>query len=375
MKIAVNAQTLVRNQMEGLGWFAYETLKRIVLSHPEHQFVFIFGKGIEKEYIFSKNVKAVNIGPPFFRPLAWFLKFQYFLPNYINRNNFDLFLSPDGWNSTRINTKTVAVVHDINFEHFPEFLPKSFYRYYKHFFKQWVQKADLLGTVSNYSKADIVSTYNIAPHKIEVFYNGASPIYKPVSTENQIEIRDNYTNGCPYFVFVGALHPRKNVINLFKAFDKFKLTDTQQIKIVIVGERFYWDNETNEVYNNLTFKDDIVFTGRLSQAELRDVLGSALALTYVSLFEGFGIPIVEAMYCGVPVITSNTTSMPEIAGNAALIVDPYSIDDIAEAMLKMSTDAELRQKLIDAGNIKKKDYSWDITAQKLWQLVEKVMAK
>jgi glycosyltransferase involved in cell wall biosynthesis len=176
-------------------------------------------------------------------------------------------------------------------------------------------------------------------------------------------------------VFVGALHPRKNVINLFKAFDKFKLTDTQQIKIVIVGERFYWDNETNEVYNNLTFKDDIVFTGRLSQAELRDVLGSALALTYVSLFEGFGIPIVEAMYCGVPVITSNTTSMPEIAGNAALIVDPYSIDDIAEAMLKMSTDAELRQKLIDAGNIKKKDYSWDITAQKLWQLVEKVMAK
>jgi len=375
MKIAVNAQTLVRNQMEGLGWFAYETLKRIVLNHPEHEFVFIFGKGIEKEYIFSKNVTAVNIGPPFFRPIAWYLKFQIFLPNYINRNNFDLFLSPDGWNSNRIKIKTVAVIHDINFEHFPEFLPKSFYRYYTHFFRQWVHKANRLGTVSNYSKADIVKTYNVAEEKIEVFYNGASPIYKPVSIENQIEIRDNYTQGCPYFVFVGALHPRKNVINLFKAFNKFKTVDAQAIKLVIVGERFYWDTETNEVYNNLNFKDDIVFTGRLSQAELRDVLGSALALTYVSLFEGFGIPIVEAMNCGVPVITSNTTSMPEIAGDAALIVNPYSIDEISDALHKISIDADLRQQLIEAGNIKKKEYSWDTTAQKLWQLVDKVMAE
>ena len=88
---------------------------------------------------------------------------------------------------------------------------------------------------------------------------------------------------------------------------------------MVVGERFYWDDATNEVYNGLQFKDDVVFTGRLSQAELRDVLGAALALTYVSLFEGFGIPIIEAMNCGVPVITSNTTSMPEIAGNEASI--------------------------------------------------------
>lgn len=375
MKIAVNAQTLVRDQMEGLGWFAYETLKRIVLNHPEHEFTFIFGKGIEQEYIFASNVTAVNIGPPFFRPFAWFLKFQYFLPNFINKNNFDLFLSPDGWNSSKIKIKSVAVIHDINFEHFPEFLPANFCNYYKKYFRQWVHIANRLGTVSYYSKADIMETYNVADEKIEVLYNGASQIFKPISIETQVEIRENYTTGKPFFIFVGALHPRKNVINLFKAFDLFKTTDKKDVKLVIVGERFYWDPETNDVYNNLNFKEDIIFTGRLSQTELRDVMGSALALTYVSLFEGFGIPIVEAMNCGIPVITSNTTSMPEIAGEAALIVDPYSISDIAEALNKITNNEGLRQELIEAGNIRKMNYSWNSTAQKLWHLVEKVMAE
>ncbi len=373
MRIAVNAQTLVRDKMEGLGWFTYETLKRIVLSHPEHEFVFIFGKGIESDYVFSRNVKPVNIGPPFFRPLAWILKFEFLLPRYINNNHFDLFLSTDGWNSTKIRIKSVAVIHDINFEHFPEFLPKSFCRFYKKYFRKWVHQATRLGTVSNFSKYDIVTTYQVPDDKIDVLYNGASPVYRPVKEANQVEIRDNYTHGKPYFVFVGALHPRKNVVNLFKAFDLFKETDNQGIKLVIVGERFYWDRHTNEVYHELKYKNDIVFTGRLSQAELRDVMGSALALTYVSLFEGFGIPIVEAMNCGVPVITSNTTSMPEIAGDAALIVDPHSISNIAGGLSQLATDEELRHKLIEAGDIRKQKYSWDKTAEKLWAIVEKVM--
>lgn len=373
MRIAVNAQTLVKNKLEGLGWFAYETLKRIVQNHPEHEFVFIFGKGIEEEYIFSSNVKAINIGPPFFRPAAWVLKFELLLPFYVNRNKFDLFLSPDGWTSSWIKPKTVAVVHDINFEHFPEFLPKSFCFYYKYFFKRWVHKAERLGTVSNYSKKDIIENYNVTASKIDVLYNGASSIYKPVSDERKQEIRNKFTDGKPYFVFVGALHPRKNVINLFKAFDIFKENDTREMKLVIVGERFYWDKNTNAVYNKLKYKEDIVFTGRLSQEDLRDVMASAMALTYVSLFEGFGIPIVEAMNCGIPVITSSTTSMPEIVGNAGLIVDPYSISEIAEAMYEICCNTELRSNLIEAGNIRKLDFSWDKTAEKLWQIVEKAL--
>lgn len=373
MRIAVNTQMLVKDNMEGLGWFVFETMKRIVKNHPEHEFFFIFGKGIDSDFIFSDNVKAINIGPPFFRPLAWLLKFELFLPFFINKNNFDLFISPDGWSSRRIRTKKVVVIHDINFAHFPEFLQKSFYYYYSFFFPKWISSANRVATVSNYSKSDIVKTYNISLDKIDVMYNAASEVFNTITNDRIKSIRDEYSDGKPYFIFVGALHPRKNIINLFKAFNLFKQHDKKGVKLVIVGEKFYWDKKTNDVYENLQFKYDIIFTGRLSQTELKDLMASALALTYVSLFEGFGIPIVEAMNVGIPVITSNTTSMPEVAGDAALIVDPYSVDDIAEAMRKISSDSDLRQKLIIAGNIRKLDFSWDITAKKLWRVIEKTL--
>jgi len=373
MRIAVNTQKLVKDKMEGLGWFVYETMSRIVKAHPEHEFTFIFGKGIDEEFIFGDNVKAVNIGPPFFRPLAWLLKFEFLLPRFVNKNKFDLFISPDGWSSKKIKTKKVIVIHDINFAHYPEFLQKSFYYYYSYFFPKWANSADKIATVSNYSKQDIVNTYKINSDKIDVLYNAASPIFRPVSNEKIKEIRNNYTADSPYFVFVGALHPRKNIINLFKAFDEFKKTDNQNIKLVIVGEKFYWSKDTDKVYNGLKYKDDIIFTGRLSQEELKNVMASALALTYVSLFEGFGIPIVEAMNCGVPVITSNTTSMPEVAADAAVSVSPENVDEIAEAMSKIATDNDLRQKLIAVGNKRKELFSWDKTAEQLWKTVETII--
>ncbi len=375
MRIAVNAQTLVKDKMEGLGWFTYETLKRIVKQHPEHEFVFIFGKGIEKEFIFSDNVKAINIGPPYFRPMAWWLKFEFLLSTYVNKNNFDLFLSPDGWSCRKIKIKTVIVIHDINFVHFPEFLQKSFYYYYSNLFPKWAKHANRIATVSHYSKQDIASTFNIPSDKIDVLYNAASSIYEPVEESKKTAILNKYTSGESYFIFVGALHPRKNVINLFKSFDVFKQTDTQNIKLVIVGERFYWNKETNSTFENMHFKDDVVFTGRLSQKELKLVMGAALALTYASLFEGFGIPLVEAMNCGIPIITSNTTSMPEIAGDAALIVNPHSVDDIAKAMTEIARNKTLRQLLVKAGNKRKLDFSWDKTAEKLWATIEKAISE
>lgn len=372
MRIAVNTQKLVKGKMEGLGWFVFETMKRVVKNHPEHEFFFIFGKGIDDDFIFEDNVKSINIGPPFFRPLAWLLKFELFLPFFINKNKFDLFISPDGWSSKRIKTKKLLVVHDINFAHFPEFLQKSFYYYYSFFFPKWIKSANRIVTVSNYSKKDIVETYNVDSKKIDVLYNAASPIFTSVDEIKINEVRELYTDGKRYFIFVGALHPRKNIINLFKAFNLFKKEDNQGVKLVIVGEKFYWNKETNNIYNSLHYKDDIIFTGRLSQTELRDVMASALALTYVSLFEGFGIPIVEAMNVGIPVITSNTTSMPEVASDAALIVNPYSVDEIAAGMSRIAIDSDLRKKLIDAGNMRKLDFSWDITAEKLWQSIEKL---
>ncbi len=126
MLIAVNCQSLVKDHLEGLGWFTYESLKRITQSHPEHDFLFIFGKGIDKSFIFSDNVKAINIGPPFFRPQAWWLKFEFLLPWVLKRYKVDLFLSTDGISGTRIKGKQLCVIHDLNFQKFCTLLSKIF---------------------------------------------------------------------------------------------------------------------------------------------------------------------------------------------------------------------------------------------------------
>ena len=158
---------------------------------------------------------------------------------------------------------------------------------------------------------------------------------------------------------------------MFKAFDKFKKSSSSNLKLVIVGEKYYWTSDIKRTYINMQFKDDVVFTGRLSTEELKNVIASAMAMTYLPYFEGFGIPILEAMNCDVPVITSNVTSMPEIAKDAALLVDPFSVDSMANAMLYLYKDEDMRNELIKKGRKRKLDFSWDKTADALWKSIEK----
>ena len=178
MLIAVNCQSLVKDHLEGLGWFTYESLKRITQAHPEHEFLFIFGKGVDESFIFSDNVKAINVGPPFFRPQAWWLKYEFLLPLLLRKYKIDLFVSTDGISSTKIKTKQLNVIHDLNFEENPEWLPKSFANYYRKYFPKWAKTATRIATVSEYSKQDIHKRYDISLDKIDVVYNGSNDLYK-----------------------------------------------------------------------------------------------------------------------------------------------------------------------------------------------------
>ena len=373
MKIAVNVQTLVKNKLEGLGWFTYETLKRIVQQHPEHEFLFIFGKGIDQSFIFADNVNAINVGPPFFRPQAWYLKFNFILPFILKKHQVDLFISTDGITNSKLKIKNLDVIHDLNFEENPEWLPQSFAKYYKKNFPKWAKNASRIATVSEYSKQEIHKLYKISLDKIDVVYNGSNELYRPVSEVVKQKTKQIYADGAEYFVFLGSLHPRKNIDILFKGFDEFKKQDQSNIKLLIVGSRYYWSDAIKNAYNNLRHKKEVVFLGHVKTDELVNILGSALALAYVSLYEGFGIPLLEAMHCETAIITSNTTSMPEIAQDAALFVNPKSVSEIADAMLKISTQPQLRKLLIEKGRDRRKAFSWQKTADKLWLSIEKVI--
>lgn len=372
MVIAVNTRLLLKNKLEGIGWFTFETLKRITQQHPEHEFIFIFDRKYDKDFIFSSNVKPVVVFPQARHPLLWYIFFEFSIPYVLKKFEVDIFLSPDGWIPLKTNVKTLNVIHDINFEHFPQFFSPLVRKYLLHFFKQFAHKADRIATVSEYTRNDMINIYGLNPEKVDVVYNGANHLYKPLAEIEKQEIKDKYTDGEEYFIFIGAFNPRKNLPNLFKAFDIFREKTAKKCKLVLVGDKKFWKGENVEAYAKMKYRSDVILVGRLSPDKLNSLLSSSLALCYVSIFEGFGIPIIEAFNAETAVITSNVSSMPEIAGEAAFFASPSNPDEIADAMAEIALNPDLRKRLIEKGKLQRQLFSWDKTAENLWKSLEKL---
>lgn len=373
MKIAVNTRLLLKDSLEGIGWFTFETMKRITRSHPEHEFFFLFDRKYSNEFIFSDNITPVVIHPQARHPILFYTWFEHSIPNALKKIKPDLFISPDAYCSLRAKTKTLIVIHDINFEHYPEHLPWLIRKYYRYYTPRFAKRADRIVTVSNFSKNDIVSQYQVNPDKIDVVYNGVNEKYKPINDSEKIAVKTEFSEGRDFFIFIGALNPRKNLTNLFRAFDIFKRENETKHKLVVVGEKMYWPGDIKATFDKMDHKNDVLFTGRLGIDKLTKLVASAEALTFVSYFEGFGIPIVEAFKAGTPVITSNVSSMPEVAGDAAIITDPFNPDEIAKAMRAITTNTKLRSQLIEKGKLRAQLFSWDKTANDLWHSVLKTV--
>jgi len=373
LKIAVNTRLLLKNKLEGIGWFTYESFSRMVKSHPEHTFYFLFDRPYDASFIFSDNVIPMIIPPPARHPVLHYWWFEHALPKALKKIQPDIFISPDAYNSLSSPFKNLMVIHDLNFVHYPKMMPRLPRKYYNYYTPRYARKADRILTVSQFTRQDIVKQYNINPNKIDVAYNGANLLYAPVTEDQQQLTRHKISQGRPYFIFVGALNPRKNITGLLKAFDLFIRETASDTCLVVVGEKMFWSRDMEKAYASVAYKNQIIFTGRMEPEDLKNVMGSALALTFVPFFEGFGIPIVEAFRAGIPVITSNTTAMPEVAGDAALLVSPFQTKEIAEAMKKITFVPDLRKKLVEKGFQRSRMFSWDKTAELFWKAIEKTM--
>lgn len=358
--------------MEGFGWYTYETVSRMVKNHPEHQFIFLFDRSFDDKFIFAKNVEAYSIGLPARHPWLFYLWYDWSVTKALKKYKADIFLSPDGYLSLRTDVPSVSVIHDLNFEHHPEDLPKKVVKYYKTNFPKFATKASRIVTVSEFSKNDIIKSYHISSDKIDVGYNGANESLVPLNEEKIKDFRDKNTGGLPYFIFIGALTPRKNLARLFSAFDLYYEKSENKFPLVVVGEKYFWKKDIRDAFEKMKHKEKVIFTGHLQVNELHLALGSALALAYVSYFEGFGIPLVEAMRCDVPILTADKTSLPEVAGDAAIYCDPFSIDSIADGLLKLANDESLRKSLIEKGKIRSKHFSWNHTSEIVWEALMKV---
>lgn len=337
------------------------------------EWIFIFDRPFPDQFIFAENVRGIVVPPPARHPLLWYTWFHVSLPARLKQLKPDLFISPDGYLPLHSNYPTLGVIHDLNFEHRPKNLPWLVRKYMLHFFPRYARAATRLATVSEYSAQDIHEQYGIPRTDIDVVYNGCGDFFFPLPEAEQKEQMLALSGGRPYFLFIGALNPRKNLDGMLRAYAQYREAGGKNL-FVIVGEAMFIDDEIRRVLDQHAYRKDIIFAGRMEGEKLNRVLASSQALMFVSHFEGFGIPIVEAFKCKVPVITATTTSMPEVAGDAALLCDPNDHHQIAEAMRSLENE-DLRQDLIAKGTERANKFTWERSAEMMWQSIQNTLEK
>jgi len=372
MRIAVNARFLIKGKLEGVGWYSYEILRRMVAAHPEDEFIFIHDRPLAQEYRFADNVKTVKTWLPTRHPILWYFWFEYSIPRILKQEKADIFLSLDGHLSIAADAPTVYVLHDLAYLHYPDEIRNAPLQFYRKYIPRYIDKAEHIVSVSQHGKDDLKKHFpHIPEEKISVVGNGCRSIFKPLHTHEKQAIRDKYTAGAPYLFYVGAVQPRKNISRMIQAMDTVA-KDHPQAQLLIAGRHAWKTDKIRDTWENSEHKNNIQFLGFVEDAEMARLLAASEALVYPSLFEGFGVPVLEAMHCEVPVITSKGSSMEEVAGEAALLIDPKRTDSIGAAMSKIVNNQKLANQLIAAGKVQREKYNWNIAAEKMYDILKKI---
>lgn len=364
MRIAINTRMLISGRMEGIGWYTYEVVRRLLQSHPEDTFILFFDRPWDAAFVFGPNVIPVRVWPPARHPVLFKIWFDYRLPSLLKKYKADVFFSPDGFLSLRTAVPTLLTIHDLAWQHLPDDIPGHWLRYYRDNVPRFIEKAAFVTTVSEATRQDVLATGKNAD-RVHVGYNGADPRFQPDDSQ---DIRKRYTDGEPYFLYVGAIHPRKNIARLIRAFDRFKSDTGLSHRLILLGRTAWMAEDVRTAIASARHSEHILHIGY--QGDLLPAFYTeATALVYVSLFEGFGLPILEAMQCDTPVITSDRSSMPEVSGDAALLVDPTDTEAIAGAMARVAGEPDLSAGMVVRGRIVRTRFSWDQTAGHIWDLL------
>ena len=365
MRIAINTRLLIPGKLEGIGRFTYETIQRLAHQFPEHEFHLISDRKKDSHWQFGKNVFQHRVFPPARRPWLFDWWFDYSVPFKLKRIKADIFISPDAHASRRCPVPQLTVIHDINFVHFPEFMPKQYADYWNSRTKDFILKSTRIATVSEFSRRDISKTFNLLEENIDVLCNGIDQTFVPADEHKKQVIRERFSNGKNYFLFVGALHPRKNVHRVIEAYNK-AVNEGVNAVLLVAGNKFWNYPELDSAIAKVENRTDIRFLGHVHTADLPLLMAGAEGLIFPSLYEGFGIPLIEAEACNVPVVASAGSVLEEVSNGSAFFVNPEDISEIAESIVK-----------IDRGNrnpvLKSHNYTWDNAAELMWESIQKTL--
>jgi glycosyltransferase involved in cell wall biosynthesis len=373
MNIAINARFLLTNYMEGYGNYIYELFTRVAYLQPTNQFFLILDRPYEKKLDLPTNCKIIVVTPAARHPLLWHYWYNVKVPQCLKKIKANLFISPDGFCSLTTKVPQITVIHDLAFLQHTDAIPKSHLWYYKRYTPKFIAKSTHVVTVSEFSKADIIQNYKTKTDKIDVVYNAANALYQPLPYAMHRIIKEKYTDGKNYFICVTSIHPRKNILHLLKAFSIFKKWQKSNMKLVLIGRLAWKNNAFEKLLATYKYKEDVSVLGYLPTPEVAALVGAAYCAIYPSLMEGFGVPILEAMQCEVPLITSNNSGMLEAGGDAAFYANPNKIEEIAAQMQLVYKDENLRSEKIKLGIQHVQQFNWDISAKKMSAIINMII--
>lgn len=273
-------------------------------------------------------------------------------------------------------TPYIVTLHDIIHEVAPQLYPPMQRRFMSLLYPISARRAAKVLTVSNYSKQAIIDIYGVPEENIVITHDAAADEFKPIDDAVKIQaVQDKYQTSARYILFVGRLEPRKNVPTLIKAFDRLKARHHLPHKLVIAGMKDFAFQDVFKTAARAQSSEDILFTGGIDQEDLPLLYNGAEMFVYPSFAEGFGIPPLEAMACGTPVITSNTSSLPEVVGEAGIMVDPHNMEALSDAMGQVTQDEVLQREMREKGLRQSQKFSWSQTAETVLRVYEEVVSK
>lgn len=362
MKVGIDARAAIWYRGTGIGTYTYQLMRSLSgIRPPEFDFRFFWpgdeykDLDINDESVFNSIEKSKD-------------KFweEVHIPARLSDERIDIYHVPqNGIGLPQPKAcKTVVTIHDLIPYVYPETVGRSYLKVFLAQMPEIVAQADKIITVSNWSKNDIQRILQVPEEKIAVTYEAPEPIYRPIEKEKAGRLAsEKYGLSKPYILYIGGFSPRKNVKGLISAFKQILPDLKEDIQLALVGRQARDFNELQILIEALNLQDKVVWTGFAPVEDLPYLYSGARAFVYPSVYEGFGLPPLEAMSCGTPTICSNTSSLPEVTGDASLNFNPYDVTALAETLYQVLTKPELRQHLREMGLKRAAQFSWQSTAE------------
>ncbi len=367
MRIGIDARLVFYNRA-GIGQYILRLIEALAKLHTDEKTFVVLQSRKDRSSVIQDN--------GFLRKTLWTPSHNRFeqvaLSFEISRLGLDVLHSPDFIPPFRRNCKSVITIHDLAFLLYPHFLTKESARYYGQIDQAW-RNTDHIIAVSEATKQDSIKLLGVPENKITVIYEAANPIYKPMPTQKAVQqVKQTFKIDQDFLLFVSTIEPRKHLPGLLQAYRRLRDEYKREELLVLVGGNGWLWEEVYQTVDRLDLRKHVLFLGHIPSEQLVYLYNAARLLVHPAFYEGFGLPPLEAMSCGTPVIVSNTSAFPEVVGDAGLMINPHDIDGLTVALWRVLTEDGLCQQLSEKGLKQAKQFSWERAALETLSVYEKV---